>query len=132
MSELPIGFLAKVIFGDNMGLDGSADVDEFPNEFEKLKDAGAVRAEMAKSNGNHSVVFDWGIPPASEIDDDANSPLYKSPVIVRNDGPRTLAKKLGVVRTEEVVTASGDRWTHAFNAAGDLVDTRLLQSAESS
>jgi hypothetical protein len=130
MSELPIGVLKKIIFGDDMGLDNSADVDDLPNEFEKLKHAGAVRAEMAKSNARTSVAFDWGIPPASDINDDASSPLYKSPVIVRDDGPRTLAKKLGITRSDEVTTADGSVWVHGFGADGQLIDARLLHSAK--
>jgi hypothetical protein len=127
--ELPIGTLKHIIWGDDLELDKSGDVDELPNPFEKLKHDGAVRAAQGKFDAPVSVELGWVLPPASDLED-ADGEFEKSPTIVRGDGRRTLAKKLGVVRTEEVITASGDRWTHAFNAAGDLVDARLLQSAE--
>jgi hypothetical protein len=59
ISELPVSTLKSIIFGDNMDLDKSGDVDELPNPFEHLKHDGAVRAALAKSNKRVSVAFDW-------------------------------------------------------------------------
>jgi hypothetical protein len=103
--------------------------DDIPSVVEKLRHDGAIAAEMAKSSGRPSVVFDWGIPPSDDVDSEENSPFYKLPQIVKDDGKRTLAKKLGIVRTEEVTTASGDMWVHAFNSNNELVDARLVKSA---
>jgi hypothetical protein len=126
MSELPVSTLKQIIFGDDLELEES-DPDNEPNPFEQLKHDGAVRAALAKSDRRASVTLDLSVP-ASDVDDDSG-PLYQGPMIQKDEGPRTLAKRLGITRTEVIVAASGDRWTHAFNAAGDLVDARLLQSA---
>jgi hypothetical protein len=129
MSELPISTLRQIVWGDNMDLDKSGDVDELPNPFEQLKHDGAVRAALAKSDKRVSVAFDWAVPSADDVDDDSTAQLYKSPMVVRDDGPRTLAKKLGITRTEQVVTESGDVWLHGFDANNQLVDARLLRCA---
>jgi hypothetical protein len=130
MSELPISTLKQLVFGDNMDLDKSGDVDELPNPFEQLKHDGAVRAALAKSDKRVSVAFDWAVPSADDVDDDTTTQLYKSPMVVRDDGPRTLAKKLGITRTEQVVTESGDVWLHGFGSDGELIDARLLRCAD--
>jgi hypothetical protein len=53
--------------------------------------------------------------------DEALTPVHRS------SAPPTgcLAKELGVVRTE-IKVIDGDRWSHAFNAAGEMVGARLL------
>src|SRR5580704_3338173 len=68
MSELPISTLKQLVFGDNMDLDKSGDVDELPNPFEQLKHDGAVRAALAKSDKRVSVAFDWAVPSADDVD----------------------------------------------------------------
>ncbi len=128
MSELPISTLKQVVFGDNMDLDKFGDVDELPNPFEQLKHDGAVRAALGKSDRPVAISTDWLSVPADDVDDDSFE-LQKSPRILKDEGPRTLAKKLGVTRTERVVTASGDTWLHAYNSANELVDARLLRCA---
>jgi len=37
----------------------------------------------------------------------------------------TLAKRLGITRVEEILIA-GEKWMHGFNAAGELVDARII------
>jgi hypothetical protein len=124
MSELPVSTLMQIVFGDNMDLDKSGDAAALPNPLEQLKHDGAVRAVLGKSNGA-SVLLDLSLPEGDVDSDDA--PLYKSPMIVRDDGRRTLRKKLGITRVEEFVTESGDKWLHGFNAANELIDARLLE-----
>ena len=105
-------------------------IEELPDPVGKFFEAAPVNAALAKSDKRVSVAFDWAVPSADDVDDDSTTQLYKSPMVVRDDGPRTLAKKLGITRTEQVVTESGDTWLHGYNAAGDLVDARLLRSVE--
>jgi hypothetical protein len=102
--------------------------DEVPHPIAKFWQSATVAA-LAKTDKPVSVEFDMSVP-ASDIDDDASSPLYKSPAIVRGDGHRTLAKKLGIIRTERVTTADGAVWIHAFNCRDELVDARVLQSGD--
>ena len=103
--------------------------DEDPDPVAKFFEAAPVAVALGKSN-RASVVFDLAPPPESDVDDDSTSPFYKSPVIIRGDQRPTLAKKLGIVRTEEITTANGDVWIHAFNSGNELVDARLIKSAE--
>jgi hypothetical protein len=103
--------------------------DDIPTIVEQIRHNGAVRAALGKSNGA-SVVLDLPLPPECDVDDDSTSPFYKSPVIIRGDQRPTLAKKLGVVRTERVTTADGAVWIHAFNSKNELVDARVLQSGD--
>ena len=124
--ELPTSVLKSIIWSDDLELDNS-DPDNEPNPFEQLKHDGAVRAALGKSNGA-SALLDLSVPEGDVDSNDA--PLYKSPMIVRDDGRRALGKKLGITRVEEVVTKSGDKWLHGFNAANELIDARLLESAE--
>ena len=102
---------------------------DFRSTVEKLKHDGAVRAALGKSAEPVSVDLGWVLPPTSDVDD-ADGEFEKSPTIVRGDGRRTLGKKLGITRVDEIVTQSGDKWLHGFNAANELIDARLLESAE--
>jgi hypothetical protein len=104
---------------------------------------GPINAAV-KSAGDATCAFDFALPPDSDVDDDASSPFWKAPVVVLHNStapspeaftkadrtPNTLAKKLGITRTEEITAASGDVWIHAYNAAGELVHARLLQCAD--
>jgi hypothetical protein len=126
--ELPTSVLKSIVWGDDLELDNS-DPDNEPNPFEKLKHDGAVRAALGKSAESISVDLGWVLPPTSDVDD-ADGEFEKSSTIVRGHGRRTLGKKLGITRFEEVVTESGDRWLHGFNAANELIDARFLESAE--
>jgi hypothetical protein len=129
VSDLPVSFLTKLIFGDNMNLDGSADADELPNPFETLRHDGAVRAALVKSAAPVSVDLGWVLPPASDVDD-VDGEFEKLPRIVRVDSRGTLAKKLGIVRSERVTGADGAVWIHAFNCRDELVDARVLWSGD--
>jgi len=126
--ELPISTLRQIIWGENEELD-KVDLDAQPNPMDAFVHRAQVNAALAKSSTGTSVVLDLSVP-SDDVDSEENSPMYKTPKIVKDGGRRTLAKKLGITRVEEVVTKSGDKWLHGFNAAGDLVDARLLQSAE--
>jgi hypothetical protein len=126
--ELPTSVLKSIIWGDDLELDDS-DPENEPNPFEQLEHDGAVRAALGKSNGA-SVVLDLALPPESDVDDDSTSPFYKSPVIVQDGGRRTLKKRLGITRSEEVKGADGSVWLHGFDANNQLVDARLIESAE--
>lgn len=91
MSEhLPVSFMTKLLFGDNMELDDSADLDEQPNPFEKMKHDGAVRAMLGKSQ-DVSCVLDLSLPSDDGVDGD--EPLYRSPRIVH--GARTALAQTG-------------------------------------
>jgi len=127
MAELPINVIKQIVFGDDLDLDESGDVDELPNPFERLKHEGAVRAALGKSNGA-SVVLDLSVPEG-DVDDDS-SPCYKSPVILEDDGRMTLKKRLGITRSEQVKAADGSVWLHGFDANNQLVDARLVEWAE--
>jgi hypothetical protein len=131
MSELPISTLKQVVFGDNMDLDTSGDPDDAPNPFEKLREQGAIRAALGKSNPGASISLDWLRVDESDVDEESFE-LDKTPVIVKHERPqphtfaKTRAEKLGITRTERLVTESGDTWLHAFNSRNELVDARLL------
>jgi|ERR1700733_4628890 len=88
---------------------------------------GATVAALAKADKPANILLDMSVPE-SDVDDDAS--FYKNPVIVKDDGHRTLAKNLGVVRTERVTTADGDVWINAFNCRNELVDARVLRSRD--
>ncbi len=103
-------------------------IEELPDPVGKLFEAAPVNAALAKADTRTNLIFDWAIPSADDVDDDSTTQLHKSPMVVRDDGPRTLAKKLGVTRTEQVVTASGDTWLHGYDAHNQLVDARLIKS----
>jgi len=81
MNELPVSTLKQIIFGDDLDLDKSSDVDELPNEFEKLKHDGAVRAALGKSS-DVSCILDLSPPPDNDVDCD-DAVLYQQPKIVR-------------------------------------------------
>jgi hypothetical protein len=103
--------------------------DEVIHPVTKFFEAAPVNDALAKADKRVSVAFDWAVPSADDVDDDSTTQLYKSPMVVRDDGPRTLAKKLGITRTEQVVTKSGDVWLHGFGSDGELIDARLLRCA---
>lgn len=102
--------------------------DDVPDPVGEIFKAAPVRVALAKADRRATVTFDCSVPE-SDIDDDS-APLDKGLMIRKPErGPNTLAKKLGITRTEQVVTASGDTWLHAYNSAGELVDARLLRCA---
>src|SRR5713101_8809984 len=41
----------------------------------------------------------------------------------------TMGHKLGIVRQEEKVDGNGEKWIHSFNAAGEMVDARVIDSS---
>lgn len=144
MSELPIGTIRNIVYGDD-GFDfDKCDPDADTNaDIKKQFHDAEVSNAVGKSSGA-CVAFDWAAP--SESDADAEEPeFWRAPRVIRHGEaaspspdaltkaartPMTLAKKLGITRTEEVVAASGDKWVHAYNAANELVHARLLESAE--
>src|SRR5580704_1648503 len=71
MSELPISTLKQVVFGDNMDLDTSGDPDDAPNPFEKLREQGAIRAALGKSNPGASISLDWLRVDESDVDEES-------------------------------------------------------------
>jgi hypothetical protein len=99
------------------------DVEHFVSKFWHT----ATVAALAKTDKPITVLLDMSVP-TSDIDDD-DAPLYKLPAIVKDDGRRTLGKRLGIVRSEEVTNADGDTWLHGFGADGQLIDARLIKSA---
>lgn len=132
-------FLKNRIFGDDLELDKSDPDAPDPNPFPEMIRKNQVAAAVKSANGA-SVQFDWALPPESDVDDDTPS-FWKAPQIVRHQAapnaftkadrtPNTLAKKLGITRTEQVTTESGDVWVHAFNSSNELVDARLIKSAD--
>jgi hypothetical protein len=131
MSELPVSTLKMIVFGDDPELLDKLDPDSEPNPFEQLRHEGAVRAALGKSNTDVSISTDWLRVDESDVDEESFQ-LDKTPTILRNNEPRphtfakTRAEKLGIVKTEKVVTESGDGWLHAFNSRNELVDARLL------
>jgi hypothetical protein len=126
--ELPISTLRQIIWGDNEELD-KVDLDAQPNPMDAFVHRAQVNAALAKSSTGTSVVLDMSVP-SDDVDSEVNSPMYKIPKIVKDGGRRTLAKKLGITRSEEVTTADGSVWVHGFGADGQLIDARLLRSAE--
>jgi hypothetical protein len=58
---------------------------------------------------------------AGVSDESWDAPMSKS----ATPSTGTLAKALGIVRTE-IKEIDGDRWSHGYNAAGELVGARLL------
>ena len=40
----------------------------------------------------------------------------------------TMGHKLGIVSQETVITETGEKWIHSFNAAGEMVDAREIDS----
>jgi hypothetical protein len=102
--------------------------DDRPCIVDELWQAAPVKAAVKAANGT-TIIFDVALPPKSDVDDDASSPFYKTPVIVKDDGRMTLKKRLGIVRSEEVKTADGDTWLHGFDINNQLVDARLIKSA---
>lgn len=127
--------LKNLIFGDDLTVD-MADVDEMPNPFEKRRHDAAVRAMLGKAS-DASCAIDLPLPPSHNVDTD-DEPFLKSPQIVPRAAtptlakadapPRTLAQKLGIVRSETVKTESGDLWLHGFNEKNELVDARILEA----
>ena len=82
MSDLPVGFLTKVIFGDNMNLDeSSVDVDEAPDPMQAFIHRNQVQAAV-KSAGGATVVLDLPVPNLDDDVDDDTGGLWKSPRIV--------------------------------------------------
>jgi hypothetical protein len=132
-NELPISTLKQIIFGDDVEK-GDVD-DDAPNPFEELKHQGAVRAALGKANTGATISTDWLHVDESDVDEETFQ-LDKTPTILRNNEPRphtfakTRAEKLGITRTEQVTTESGDVWVHAFNSSNELVDARLIKSAD--
>jgi hypothetical protein len=103
-------------------------IDDVPDPVGKFVAAAPVNAALAKADRGATVTFDCSVPE-SDIDDDS-APLDKGLMIHKPvRGPNTLAKKLGITRTEQVVTASGDTWLHGFGSDGELIDARLLRCA---
>lgn len=139
MSEpLPISTLKNTIWGDGGFdvLDKSNPDKPDDNPFPEMILRNQVNAALKSSSGA-SCVIDLPLPPVDDVDSEQNSEFWKAPVIVRHEAapdaftkadrtPITLAKKLGITRTEKVVTESGDVWVHAFNSQNELVDARLL------
>jgi hypothetical protein len=101
--------------------------DEVVHPVTKFFEAAPINDALAKADKRVSVAFDWGIPPADDVDDDGE--FYKAPAIVRHNGPMTLQKRLGIIRSEKITTAAGDVWLHGFDANNQLVDARLLRCA---
>jgi hypothetical protein len=126
--ELPIGTIRQIIWGDQEVLD-EVDLDAQPNLMDDFILRNQVQAAVKSANGA-TTVFDLALPPESDVDDDDNSPFYKSPVVLQDDGRRTLKKRLGITRSEEVKAADGSVWLHGFDASNQLVDARLIESAE--
>jgi hypothetical protein len=125
MSDLPVSTLKQIIWGDDFELD-KADPDKLnDNPFPEMILKNQVAAALAKADARTHVVFDWGIPPASDVSSD-DEPLYKAPEVVRDDGRNTLAKKMGIVKTTTETDGNGTRWVRGFDASGVLVDTRVL------
>jgi hypothetical protein len=127
--ELPTNVLKSIIWGDDMGLNEATDLDEQVDPMQSFILRNQVNA-VVKSASGASVVLDLPLPPSDDVDSEENSPFYKLPQIVKDDGHRTLAKKLGIIRTERVTTSDGDVWIHAFNSSDELVDARILQSRD--
>ena len=103
--------------------------DDVPDPVGEIFKAAPVKAALAKADKRTNIVFDWAVPPESDVDDDATTQLYKAPAVLKDTGPMTLKKRLGIVRSEEVTTAAGDVWVHGFDANNQLVDARLLRCA---
>jgi len=126
--ELPTSVLKSIIWGDDLELNNS-DPDNEPNPFETLKHDGAVRAALGKSNGA-SCVLDLALPPKSDVDDDGE--LYKSPTIVETASARadrsSKRTRPAIAKTTTRVDDDGFYWSESFDAAGNLIDTRVLLS----
>jgi hypothetical protein len=103
--------------------------DETVHPIDRIWQAAPVNAAVKSANGA-SIVFDLALPPESDVDDDSTSPFYKSPLILQDDGRRTLKKRLGITRSEEVKAADGTVWVHGFDANSQLVDARVLLDTE--
>jgi hypothetical protein len=99
MSELPISTLRQIVWGDNMDLDKSVDVDELPNPFEQLKHDGAVRAALRKSDQRPNLILDMSVPQ-SDVDEH-DFELYKTPTIIpglRKPSGQGFVKAIATIR----------------------------------
>jgi len=84
--------------------------DFFKNFFERLE------LGLDKSDGVADASWDTPISVTSALDKRASLPATGS-----------MAKRLGITRTKlEII--NGETWAHAFNAAGDLVDARVIET----
>ena len=131
-SELPISTLKQIVWGDDgFDLDKSGNVDDMPDPIKKLWEQAPVAAALANADRSVAISTDWLHMDESDVDEESFQ-LDKTPVILKHEGPqprtfaKTRAEKLGVVKTEKVVTENGDVWIHAFNSGNELVDARLL------
>jgi hypothetical protein len=79
MSELPIGTIRQIVWGDQEELD-KVDLDAQPNLMDDFILRNQVQAAVKSANGA-SIVFDLAPPSESDVDDD--TPLYKSPRIIQ-------------------------------------------------
>jgi hypothetical protein len=99
--------------------------DEIPEPVGQAFAAAPVRVALAKSDTPMSISRDWLDVPADDVDDGCFE-LQKSPMVVKDEGPRTLAKKLRVVKTTTEADENGTQWVRGYDASGVLVDTRVL------
>ncbi len=112
-------------------LDLTSDPDELPDVVKAAFERAPIAAALAKSGTHAYVSLDLSVPQ-SDVDEDWRE-LDKGLLIVKtapapivpNSGYTSLGKKLGVVR-QTICEIDGLRQLHGFNAAGELVDFRVL------
>jgi hypothetical protein len=118
------GTLTAIIYADNEQLEDRCNPDaDAPDPFAKILEQAAIDHALARVPGSRNVSLDWLAVGESEdiFELDARPTIAKAEPGSRN----TLAKKLGITRTEEKII-EGVRWQDAFNATGELVHTRVL------
>ena len=117
--------LTAIIYGDNEQLEDGCNPDaDAPDPFVKTLEQAAIDHALARVPASGNISLDWlAVEESEDIFE-----LDARPTIAKTEpGSRfTLTKKLGITRTEEKII-EGVRWQDAFNAAGELVHTRVLR-----
>jgi hypothetical protein len=121
--------LATAIFGNEDLLKGiHADSDNLDVEESTLGRDVFLRQE--ESHPVDKFVENVLRKDAGIADSSWDAPIAAAP-IKKADMSETgsLAKRLGIVRTEQKII-DGEPWSYAYNAAGEVVDARLVRASE--
>jgi len=126
---LPTSVLKSVIWGDDMGLNEAADLDEQADPMTGFILHNQVQAAV-KSAGDASIVLDLPLPPADDVDSD-DAPLYKAPKVIHGvSGALRKTSDAAFVRVLAKVRSVFDGHPEEYEQAIECV-TRIRNEARS-
>jgi hypothetical protein len=121
------------IFGDCEGIDDSVNPDSvLADPFGKFFESAEIDHAMAVAPSRGAISLDFLKTETSDVDTEEFQ-LDSVPAVIKAESGAysgtTLAKRLGIIRTEEKIS-DGAKWMLAFNAGGECVDQRFIGRAE--